>query len=113
MAAILQVESTEYVYIGLTGDIPSVGAEVCFLGAGIRPTTEWDTAIVVNDSGHALWADAQASGVTGSYYVARLVGSYLGAGEVLSAGDYQCWVRLTDAVERPVLIAPEAVTIEG
>ena len=111
MAATLQRESTEYVFVGVTGDVPSVGAEVAFLDAGIRPTTEWDTAVVVDSSGHALWADAQASGVTGNYFVARLVGSFGGTGEVLAAGDYQCWVRLTDAVEQPVLIAPEVVTI--
>lgn len=109
MATEIQRESTEYVYVGVTGSAPSVGAETAFLAAGIRPTV-WDAAIVV-DSEHALWADAQASGATGDYYVARLVGTFGGSGAQLDPDDYQQWVRLTDTVERPVLIAPVAVTI--
>jgi hypothetical protein len=111
MAVTLQRESTEYVYFGFTGDVPATGAEVAFLAAGTRPTTEWKTAIVVNNSGHALWNDAQASGVTGDYFIARLVGSFGANDLVLSPGDYQPWVRLTDTTERPVRIAPVTVTI--
>lgn len=111
MAVTLQRESTEFLYFGFTGDVPSVGAEVAFLTAGIRPTTEWKAAIVVNNVGHALWDDAVASGVTGDYYIARLVGSFGSNDLVLSPGDYQPWVRLTGATERPVRIAPVAVTI--
>lgn len=111
MAITLQRESTEYVYMGFTGAVPSVGAEVAFLAAGVRPTTEWKAGVVVNNSGHALWADAIASGITGTYYVARLIGSFGGNDLVLTAGDYQPWVRLTDVTERPVRIAPVALTI--
>lgn len=111
MTAILQRESTEYVYIGVTGDVPSVGAETAFLAAGTRPTTEWSTAELVTDNTHALWADAQASSATGDYFVARLIGSFGTGGEALGPGSYQCWVRLTDTTEQPVLIAPEAVDI--
>jgi hypothetical protein len=111
MAVTLQRETTEYVYFGFTGDVPSVGAEVAFLTAGIRPTTEWKTAVVVPNDAHSLWDDAVASGVVGDYYVARLIGSFGSNDLVLTAGDYQPWVRLTGAIERPVRIAPVTVTI--
>lgn len=112
MTATLQRESTEYVYVGVTGDIPSVGAEIAFLDAGIRPTNEWTAATIVNNQQHELWDDAQASGATGDYFLARLVGAFGGTGVALTQGSYQCWIRLTDAVEQPVLIAPEAVDIQ-
>lgn len=112
MTATLQRESTEYVYIGVTGDIPSVGAEVAFLDAGTRPTTEWSTAIIVDDDQHVLWDDAIASGATGNYFLARLIGSFGSGGVELTQGTYQAWVRLTDTDEQPVLIAPEAVDIQ-
>jgi hypothetical protein len=111
MAVTLQRESTEYVYMGFTGTVPSVGAEVAFLAAGVRPTTEWKAAVIVGNSSHALWADAVASGVTGDYYIARLIGSFGGNDLTLTVGDYQPWVRLTGATERPVRIAPVTVTI--
>ena len=115
MTATLQNQSTEYVYIGVTGDIPTGGppaAEVAFMTGAAEPTApDWSTAIIV-DNAHALFADAQASGATGDYYVARLVGAFGGTGEALAEGSYQCWVRLTDTDEQPVLIAPEAVVIE-
>lgn len=111
MAITLQRETTEYVYMGFTGTVPSVGAEVAFLAAGVRPSTEWTAATLVNNNTHPLWNDAVASGVTGNYYVARLVGSFGGTGVVLTPGDYQPWVRLTGATERPVRIAPVTVTI--
>lgn len=112
MATDIQRESTEYVYVGVTGNVPSVSAETVFLAAGVRPTEpDWDTATIVNNDAHALWDDAVASGATGDYYIARLVGSFGGTGAVLTPGDYQQWIRLTDAVERPVLIPPVAVTI--
>jgi hypothetical protein len=105
-------DSTEYVYVGVTGDAPSVSAEVAFLAPAARPTEpDWETAILVADSGHALWADAEASGVTGNYFVARLVGPFSANDVVLTQGDYQCWLRLTDAVEQPVRIAPVAVEV--
>jgi len=111
MAVELQRESTEYVYMGFTGDVPSVSAEVAFLTAGVRPTTEWKAAVIVPDNLHALWADAVASGVEGDYFVARLIGSFGGNDLTLSPGDFQPWVRLTGATERPVRIAPVTVTI--
>jgi membrane carboxypeptidase/penicillin-binding protein PbpC len=108
----MQVESTEYLFIGVSGDVPSVGAEVAFLPSGVRPTT-WETATVVSEDTDPLWADALASGVTGDYFVAILVGAFGGTGVVLPTGDYQTWLRLTDAVEQPVRIAPVALEVEG
>lgn len=110
MAVTLQRESTEFLYIGVTGTVPATSAEVCYLAAGTRPTTEWSAAIIVTNV-HALWTDAVATGLTGDYYVARLVGSFGGTGVTLTAGDYQPWIRLTDTTERPVRIAPITVTI--
>lgn len=105
-------DSTEYLYIGVTGEPPSVGAEVAFKAANVRPESgDWETAIVVEDSGDALWDDAVASGVSGDYFVARLVGPFNSNDVVLTAGDYQCWVRLTDTTERPIRIAPAAVEV--
>lgn len=112
MAIVIERETTEYLYIGATGDVPSTGAEVAFLAAGVRPTDlDWETAVVVDSDVHALWADAVASGVTGDFYIARLVGSYNGNTVVLTQGDYQVWVRLTDDTERPVRIAPVALEV--
>lgn len=109
----LQVESTEYLYMGLTGDVPAVGAEVAFLAAGVRPTEpDWNDAVVVTDA-DPLWNDASASGITGAYYVAILVGGFGGTGVVLAAGDYQTWLRLTDTTEQPVRIAPTALEVAG
>lgn len=111
MAVQIDRDSTEYLYIGWTGDVPSISAEVAFMTAGARPTvTDWEPAIIVTGA-HALWADAVASGVTGDYYVAILVGSYGGNTVVLSGpAAYQPWCRVTDVTERPVRIAP--VTVE-
>jgi hypothetical protein len=105
--------STEYLYIGVTGDVPSVSAEVAFVIPPARPAGgDWDTAIIVGSNAHALWDDAQASGVTGDYYVAILVGSF-GGGTVVLTGpaDYQAWLRLTDTTEQPVRIAPATVEV--
>lgn len=104
--ATMQVESTEYIYIGVTGTPPTAGAEVAFMPAAQRPSSgDWVDALVVDDDQDTLWADAQASGVTGDYYLARLVGPFGDNDVVLEAGDYQVWVRLTDTVEQPVRIA--------
>lgn len=112
MALEIERETTEYVYIGMTGTVPAVSAETAFLAAAVRPTTEWDASIIVNNSGHALWADAVAAlGPGHDYFVARLVGSFGGTGEVLAAGSYQPWVRLTDTIERPVRRAPVTITV--
>lgn len=111
MSTTLERESTEYLYIGVTGDPPSVGADVAYLVSGVRPTVDdWHEAVVVGDSGHALWADAVASKAAGDYYVARLVGPY-NNDLILPPGDYQPWLRLTDAVEQPVRIAPVSLEI--
>lgn len=111
MTVVMQRESTEYIYTGITGDEPSVGAECAFMEAASRPLeADWNTAIVVNDQS-ALWTDATSSGVTGDYYVAILIGSFGGTGVELTAGDYQVWIRLTDSIEQPVRIAPEALEI--
>lgn len=111
MALTMQDLSTEYIYIGVTGAQPSSGAQVAFKAAGSDPIeTDWQTAVVVNNV-HALWNDAVASGATGDFYVARLVGPYGGTGAVPGAGTWQVWVRLTDTTERPVRIAPETLTI--
>lgn len=113
MAVQLQRESTVYLFHGVTGDVPSVGAEVTYLTAGVRPQeTDWYAAIIVQDSSHALWADAVASGVTGDYYIARLVGSYNANDLILGQGDYQAWMRLSGTDERPVEICPEAVEVQ-
>lgn len=111
MSLVMQRESTEYIYLGVAGDLPSVGAELAFLDAGIRPTSgDWETAILVEDS-DPLWTDALAAGVTGDYFVAILIGSFGGGTVILAQGDYQVWVRLTDAVEQPVRIAAESLEI--
>lgn len=105
-------DSTEYLYCSVTGTPPSVGAEVAFLEAGIRPTT-WETAIVVPDDQHALWADAVAALglVVDGYYIARLVGPFNANDVVLTQGSFQQWIRLSDVDERPIRIAPEAVEV--
>lgn len=112
--AIIQVESTEYVYVGVTGTVPTSGAELAFLSAGSRPQEEnWNAATVVDDDQDTLWLDAQAAGIEGDYYIALLIGSFGGTGVELAPGDYQVWVRLTDTVERPVRIAPVALEVMG
>jgi hypothetical protein len=112
MALTIQRETTEFSYMGVSGDPPSVGAEVAFLDAGVRPTDEWeDGTLVLNDS-DPLWADAVASGATGDYFVARLIGSFGGNELVLGPGTYQPWLRLTDTVERPVRIGPETLIVQ-
>ncbi|PXY33564.1 hypothetical protein BAY59_10810 [Prauserella coralliicola] len=108
----LQRESTEFIFFGVTGDVPSVGADVAFLAAGVRPTpSDWKSAIVVPDSQHELWSDAVGSGAAGSYFVAILIGAHNGGTLVLDPGDYQAWARLTDTIEQPVRILPQAVSV--
>ncbi|MQB00542.1 MAG: hypothetical protein GEU78_09665 [Actinobacteria bacterium] len=106
----IQRESTEYVFLGVAGDEPSGGAEVAFLPFGTRPTAEWSAAILVN-AAHELWAEAQSTGVTGDYYLARLIGSFGTGGLELVPDDYQPWARLTSTIEQVVLIAPTTLTI--
>jgi hypothetical protein len=104
-------DSTEYLYFGVTGDVPSVSAEVAFMVPPARPTGgDWEPATLVPDNLHSLWNDAVASGVSGNYFVAILVGAFGGGTVVLTVESYQAWLRLTDTVEQPVRIAP--VTVE-
>lgn len=112
MPITIQRESTEYVFLGLTGAVPATGVEMAFLAAGARPTGgDWETAVLIDDSGHALWTEAQDAGVTGAYFAARLIGSFGGNTVTLTAGDYQVWVRVTDTTEQPVKIAPVVLTV--
>lgn len=112
MALEIQRESTEYVFTGWTGDVPAVGGDLAFLAAGVRPTTgDWKPAVVVDDSGDALWPDAVLSGVAGTYYIAIKIGAYNGGTLTLTPGDYQVWARLTDTDEQPVRIVPTTVTV--
>lgn len=112
MAIEVERESTEYLYLGITGAIPATGAEMAFLTAGSRPESgDWKAAVLIDSDVHALWAEAVASGVTGDYYVARLIGGFGGNDVTLTAGDYQVWVRVTDTTEQPVKIAPVALTV--
>lgn len=110
MSLVIQRETTEYLYVGVTGDEPSVSAEIAIMNAGDRPTTQdWEEAIVVNDA-HDLWADAQGAGLSGDYYVALLVGPFNNTVDP-GQGDYVVWLRLTDVEERPVRITPVALEI--
>jgi len=110
----LQIESTEYLYVGLSGDVPSDGVEIAFMASGARPTSgDWTTATVVTSDSDPLWSDAVSSGASGDYYAARLVGSYGGNDVTLDAGDYQVWIRATDTTEQPVRIAPQSLEVEG
>jgi hypothetical protein len=105
-------DSTEYLYIGVSGQVPSVGAEIAFVQPPARPTApDWNDAVVVPNSSDPLWADAVASGVTGNYYVAILVGAFGTGGVELVPNDYQAWLRLTDTIEQPVRVAPAAVEV--
>jgi hypothetical protein len=107
----IQLESTEYVYLGIEGTVPT-SAQLAFLAAGSRPTEpDWITATIIDAPTDSLWDDAVASGAQGDYFVARLIGSFGGTGTVLSIGDYQVWVRLTGGTERPVRIAPASLEI--
>ena len=117
--AVLQRETTEYIFVGISGDPPSIG-ELAFLPAGERPAEEdWLKAALVESAQDPLWQEAQASGASGDYFLAMLIGDY---GEqdpgspdertTLDPGDYQVWVRLTAEIERPVRIAPVALEVE-
>ena len=106
-------DSTEYLYIGVTGTVPSAGAKVAFMTPPTRPTApSWKTATIVSSAAHALWDDALASGVSGDYYVAILVGAF-GGGTVVLTGpaDYQAWLQLTDTTEQPVRVCPATVEV--
>src|SRR5690625_761112 len=114
MATLMQAESTEFVFIGVNGSVPSVGAEVAFLTQGARPQAgDWETAAVVTSEADPLWSDAVASGVKGDYYVAILVGPFGDTGVTVEPDDYQVWLRLTDTIEQPVRIAPTALEAAG
>lgn len=111
MAVIMQRESTEYLYIGVTGDQPAVDQEVAFLIAGNRPTEpDWEAGILVDDQ-HTLFADASAV-ANGDYFIAILIGTYGGGTISLAPGDYTVWIRLSDTTEQPVRIAPVTLEIQ-
>ena len=112
MAVTLQREGTEYIYSGVTGQVPSDGAEIALLAANVRPTSgDWETAVVVDSDAHALWPDAMATGLAGDYFVALLVGPFNGNAVDPGVGDWQVWLRLTDTTEQPVRILPEVLTV--
>lgn len=112
MPITIQRESTEYVFLGLTGGVPATGVEMAFLAAGVRPTSpDWKTSVLIDTDVHALWTEAIAAGVTGDYYAARLIGAFGGNTVTLTAGDYQVWVRVTDTTEQPVKLAPVVLTV--
>jgi len=112
MALTIERESTEYLYVGVTGTVVTGAVEVAFLDAAVRPVTaDWETATKVTD-GDLFWADAQTSG-PGDWYIAKLVGPF-GDGTAnleLTSGDYQAWIRATDNTERPVRMVGQ-VTVE-
>lgn len=112
MSLVIHEETTEYLYVGVTGQPPTQGAEVAFMAPGVRPeTSDWKTAIVIDNEQHDLWEDASTSGLFGDYYVGRLVGSFGSNDVVLPIGDYQPWLRLTGEDERPVRISPIALEV--
>ncbi len=112
MSITLQRETTEYVYVGIQGSTVTGDVEMAFLEAGLRPdTVDWHSSVKVEDDQSPLWEDAQTSGIDGDWFVACLVGEFGTGGKVLTPGDYQPWVRLTDDVERPVRITPVTVEI--
>jgi len=112
MAITLQREATEYIYAGVTGEVPSVSAEIALLDANVRPESgDWDTAIVVDGPAHDLWPDASSAGLAGDYFVALLVGPYDSNTVNPGPGDYQVWLRITDDPEQPVRILPEVLTV--
>jgi hypothetical protein len=119
MATVIQRETTEFLYVGVTGDVPAEGGELAFLEAGVRPTGEdWEDAILVPDDSHELWDDAVAATqlaaplASPDFFLAILVGTFGTPGGLeLAPGDYQVWLRLTDTVERPVRIAPIALEV--
>lgn len=111
MSVVIQRESTEYLYVGVFGDEPQVNQELAFKLPDQRPADpDWEAALLVN-SQHALWGDAQ-NATDGDYFVAVLVGSFGVDGVELAPGDYVVWLRLTDAIERPVRIVPEALEVQ-
>lgn len=108
----MQRETTEFVFVGVSGEPPSISFEVAFMAPGERPVDDdWIEGVIVGGPEHQLWNDAGETGLPGDYYVAVLVGSYGGNTLVLDPGDYQVWLRPTDVVERPVRIAPVALVI--
>lgn len=105
MSAVIQSESTEYLYIGVTGSVPSGAVEVAFLAPTVQPSvSDWKTGIKVT-SAHALWPSVP-DGLDGDYFVAILVGSFGGGTVILSVGVYAVWVRLTDSTEQAVKLVP-------
>lgn len=104
MALEMEIESTEYVYLGVTGSLPATGAEVAFMTGSARPTGgDWEAAELIPHNSDPLWADAVAAvGAGSSYYVGILVGAFGVGGVELAGGTYRVWLRLTDTIEQPV-----------
>lgn len=110
MALTMQRESTEHIYLGVPGTVPSMGAEIALLVAGVRPTElDWNAAVIIADDTHELWAGAQATGLAGDYWLALRVGSYAGGTFDPGVGEYQTWLRLTSELEQVVRIADATV----
>lgn len=114
MALQSYVISTDYLYFGVTGGVPSGDAQVAFIATSVgTPPAEldWKTAIKV-ESDHALYADASTrSGLEGDWFVAILLGAFGTGGVELTANTYDVYVRLTDVTEQPVRKMTEQLTI--
>jgi hypothetical protein len=110
----IEIESTEYVYLGVTGTVPATGADIAFMTGSTRPgALDWNPAELIPNSGDPLWDDAVAAVGAGSdYYVAVLVGAFGTGGVELAAGTYMVWLRLTDTIEQPVREV-DLLTIDG
>lgn len=97
----LDRETTEYVFWGVTGDVPEGDVQVAILPPDQRPSEgDYFTAQKVN-SNHNLWGAAQKANPDFDWYTARLVGPW-NNDVVLTQGVYQVWLRFTDLTERPV-----------
>ena len=93
--------SREFVWWKVTSaqDLSAATAEVALVEAATIPTVEWVAAGLTLDGNGDWWVTVLVSG-TGN-----------GGDIALDPGDYQSWVRITDATEAPVR-RPGTVTIE-
>ena len=108
----MQRETTEYIYIGINGDVPTNDVEFAFLDAGQRPSeSDWHTAVKISDEEHSLWDAADSSTSRGEWFAALLIGEFGNTGLELDPGAYQVWVRFTDDIERPVRIVPTTLEV--
>ncbi|WP_433355611.1 hypothetical protein ACQP25_17200 [Microtetraspora malaysiensis] len=81
--------SREFLYIPVKGASGAEGVKVAFTNEDGKPTED--------DWHDATWANVTAAGAEAEI----LVGP--GGGAVLPEGTYRAWVRVTSAVEQPVL----------